>query len=63
MRSFRNIDVVAVCLLLAGIAVLSQVRQSPVIRYQSARFVEFTNRQFVPLLTNPHLPKLCLFRD
>jgi hypothetical protein len=63
MRPFKNIDVVAICFLLAGIAVFSQIRQSPVIRYQSARFVEYTNRQFLPMLTNPHLPKFCLTRD
>ncbi|HEY7209326.1 MAG TPA: hypothetical protein VH477_03565 [Bryobacteraceae bacterium] len=63
MRPFKNVDVLAITCLLAGVAILTQVRQSPIVRYQSARLVEFTQRQFLPVLTNPHMPKLCLTRD
>ena len=63
MRPCKHIDVFAIAFLLGGIALLSQARQSSVVRYHSARLVEFTNRQFLPVLENPHLPKLCLTRD
>ena len=63
MRPFKNVDVFAITCLLAGVAILSEVRHSPIVRYQSARLVEFTQRQFLPVVTNPHLPKMCLTRD
>ena len=63
MRPWKHVDILAITFLLMGIAVLSQVRESRVLRYHSARLVEFTNREFLPILTNPHWPKLCLVRD
>jgi hypothetical protein len=59
----KHVDILAITLLLTGVAILSGARQSHTIRYQSARLVEFTNRQVLTKLANPHLPKLCLVRD
>ena len=63
MRPSKHVDILAITLLLMGVAILSQARQSQLIRYHSARLVEFTNRQVLTRLTNPRLPKLCLVRD
>ncbi len=59
----RNIDVLAVGLILTAIAFGSELRNLPAIQYHSARFVDFTNRQLEPLRARPHLPTLCLTRD
>lgn len=58
----RNIDVLAIGLLLAGIAFVSEVRQSAVFELQPARLIDLTRRQVQPLLAKPHLPKLCFTR-
>ena len=63
MRPSKHVDILAITLLLMGVAILSQARQSHLIRYHSARLVEFTNRQVLTRLSNPRLPKLCLIRD
>ncbi len=58
----RNIDLLAICLLLAGIAFVSQVRQSPIFELQATRLINLTHRQVQPFLAKPHLPKLCFMR-
>ncbi|MBV8867666.1 MAG: hypothetical protein JO210_19865 [Acidobacteriaceae bacterium] len=58
----RNIDLLAIGLLLAGIGFVSQVRQSEVFELQQARLIDFTHRQVQPFLAKPHLPKLCFMR-
>jgi hypothetical protein len=63
MRPLKHVDILAITCLLLGIAVISQVGQSEIIRHQSARLIEFTNREFLLVLTNPHLSKLCLTGD
>jgi hypothetical protein len=63
MRPSKNIDILAITLLLMGVAILSQARQSHIVRYQSARLVQFTHRQVLTKLSYPRLPKLCLLRD
>jgi hypothetical protein len=57
------VDVLAITLLLAGVGILTQARQSNVIRNQSARLAAFTQRQFLPALNKPPVSKLCLTRD
>jgi len=59
----KNIDVLAILLLLGGAAALSHIRSSAVLQDHSSRLVEFTNRQMQPLLPLLHLPRLCLTRD
>jgi hypothetical protein len=58
----RNIDLLAISLLLAGLAFASEVRQSAVFEFQPARLIDLTRRQVQPLLAKPHLPKLCFMR-
>ncbi len=60
---YKHVDLVAVGLLLVGLAFVSHVRESTVIEYQSVRLVNFTTRQLQHLSIRPHIPQLCLFRD
>jgi len=59
----KHVDVLAITLLLAGAAIVSQARRSEIVRYQSERLAAFTQRQFLPALNRPLFPKLCLTRD
>ena len=59
----KNVDLIAVGLLLLGLAFVSQVRKSAAVEYQSVRVVNFTARQLQHLSIRPHIPQLCLFRD
>ena len=63
MKPFRHIDVLAICVLLAGIAFISQVRQSPAFVYGSARVAAFTTEHLAPIFSPPVAYKLCLSRD
>ncbi len=58
----KNVDLLAVTLLLAGLAFVSEVRHSVVFELQPARLIDFTHRQVQPLFAKPHLPKLCFTR-
>lgn len=59
----RNIDVLSVVLILAAIALGSELRNLPAIQYHSARLARFTGRQLEPLRVRAHLPALCLTRE
>lgn len=58
----KNVDLLAISVLLAGIAFVSELRQSAVFEVQPARLIDLTRRQIQPLLAKPHLPKLCFTR-
>ncbi len=63
MNICKHVDLLAIALLLAGMAFVSQVEHSSVISYRSARLVSFTTRQLQQLSIRPHIPQLCLSRD
>ncbi len=59
----QHIDLLAISLLLVGVALVSEIRHSAAIEYNSARLIEFTTRQFQPFLVSPHFPQFCFTRD
>ena len=59
----KHIDLLAVGMLLAGIAFLTAIRRSPEIQLRSAELVEFTTDHVGPVFPLPDLPRLCLTRD
>ncbi len=58
----KNVDLLAIGLLLAGIVFASEVRQWATFEFGPARLIDLTHRQVQPLFTKPHLPKLCFTR-
>ena len=60
---FKHVDLLAVALLLAGIAFFTHARRAAMVEFHSARWVKFTNHEMRPLMAPPSLPKLCLTRD
>ena len=59
----RNIDVLAIGLVLFGIVFITQARRSAAVERQSTRLVQFTSQRIQPFLARPHVPRLCLTRD
>ncbi len=60
---FKHVDVIAVALLLLAVILMSEVRNSAVLAYQSARLVSFTTRHFEQLSLQPRMPQLCITRE
>jgi hypothetical protein len=59
----KNVDLLAITLLLVGLAFVSRVKESAVLGYQSARLVSFTSHQLQQLSVYPHIPQMCMSRD